>query len=66
MNTGNLSNIPGAIHKTPLTYAETEDKVRILAGTVYADHQLDPLLRVVSSLESLQNASNLFDFLVGK
>ena len=52
--------------QNPVTYAETEDKVRILAGTVYTDNQLDPLLRAVSSLESLQKASNLFDFLVGK
>ena len=52
--------------QNPVSYAETEEKVRTLAGTVLPERQLAELLQIIGTLESLQDASGVFDFLVAK
>jgi len=53
--------------QNPVSYAETEEKVRTLAGAVYPEKVIvEELLQKIDALESLQNASGLFDFLTAQ
>jgi 2-methylcitrate dehydratase PrpD len=52
--------------QNPVSYAESEEKFRSLAESVYSDGDVDKLLAFVGCVETVTDLSNMFDFLVRK
>lgn len=52
--------------QNPVTYAETEAKVRSLVKAVLPEKGTTRLLQAIDGLESLQDAGDLFRFMMGK
>lgn len=48
--------------QNPVSYAETEDKFRALAGGVYSPATVEALLKTVAGLEDAANVRSLFSF----
>lgn len=52
--------------QNPVTYPETEEKVRSLTKAVLPEQDTTRLIQAIDELESLQDAGNLFRFLIEK